>query len=492
MRKPIDLQMKLGEKSISEIQFDPRSRDEIPELLRGLQSLYVDREMRAKLFEALSGLVPADVDPDKGRKGMNPWNIFVLGTLRLNCNWDYDKLLEIANNHVRVRQMLCHGIADEDYRYKLQTLHDNVSLFTPEVADRINRIVVEFGHEIVGKKEDGKLNGSCDSYVVETDVHFPTDIGILFDAVRVMITLIADICGNLGLSDWRQGRYHIRKAKKFYRRARRLKKSASRNEEKKAERERLIIDAHLEYIELARGYVDKVRETLFSIQSSDIITSLKIKKVEDAIAHCERQTDQIRRRVADGESIPHREKVFSIFEEHTEWISKGKAGTPVELGLKVCIVKDQYDFILHHRVMQQETDDKIAVSIVEETQTRFPDFGSCSFDKGFHSPDNQEKLADLLDKVFLPRKGRLSAINREIEDSEEFKRAKRKHSAVESSINALENHGLDRCPDHGINGFKRYVALAVVARNIQILGNLLQKKEVKKLLGEKKRKQKAA
>ena len=300
----------LGEKSISEIQFDPQSRDEIPKLLRGLQALYVDREIRAKLFEALSGLVPDNVDPDKGRKGMNLWNIFVLGTLRLNCNWDYDKLLEIANNHVRVRQMLRHGIADGDYRYKLQTLHDNVSLFTPEFADRINRIVVEFGHEIVGKKEDGKLRGSCDSYVVETDVHFPADIGILFDAIRVMIASIMKICENFGLSDWRQGQYHIRKAKKFYRRTQRLKRSASKNEEKKAERKRLIIDAHLEYIELARGYVDKVRETLVSIHSNDIIISLRIKKVEDAIAHCERQVDQIRRRVANGESIPHHEKVF--------------------------------------------------------------------------------------------------------------------------------------------------------------------------------------
>ena len=98
----------------------------------------------------------------------------------------------------------------------------------------------------------------------------------------------------------------------------------------------------------------------------------------------------------------------------------------------------------------------------------------------------------MLDKVYLPRKGRLSAINKEIEQSEEFKCARRKHSAVESSIGALVNHGLDRCPDHGIHGFKRYVALAVVARNIQIIGNLLQQKEVKTLQRQKVKKLKAA
>lgn len=68
-----------------------------------------------------------------------------------------------------------------------------------------------------------------------------------------------------------------------------------------------------------------------------------------------------------------------------------------------------------------------------------------------------------------------------IKFAEEFKEARRKHSAIESSINALENHGLDRCLDHGIHGFKRYVGLAVLARNIQILGNILQQKQLQRM-----------
>ena len=80
----------------------------------------------------------------------------------------------------------------------------------------------------------------------------------------------------------------------------------------------------------------------------------------------------------------------------------------------------------------------------------------------------------------MPKKGRLSAQDQTIEKSEEFVEARRKHSAVESSINALENHGLDRCLDHGLHGFKRYVALSVLARNLQILGHLIQQKELKR------------
>jgi hypothetical protein len=235
------------------------------------------------------------------------------------------------------------------------------------------------------------------------------------------------------------------------------------------------------YVELADSIVERAKETVSSIESTNLMVHLRIKEIQKYIAHAERQMDQIRRRVVEGETIPHHEKIFSLFEEHTEWINKGKAGISQELGLKVCIVKDQYGYILHHRVMQKETDDQIAVPIIRETKERFPQLTSCSFDKGFHSPENQEQLRGILDQVILPRKGKLSAINKEIEDSEAFRQARRKHSAVESSINALENHGLDRCLDHGIEGFKRYVALAVVARNIQIMGHVLQQKKLKRL-----------
>ena len=130
--------------------------------------------------------------------------------------------------------------------------------------------------------------------------------------------------------------------------------------------------------------------------------------------------------------------------------------------------------------MEQLTDEKLAVAMVRGAKDRFPNLAGCSFDKGFYSPDNKGDLGKILDYVILPKKGRLSVKDKEIEHSEEFVKSRRKHSAVESSINALENHGLDRCLDHGLHGFKRYVALSVLARNIQILGHLLQQKELKR------------
>ncbi len=492
MRKVIESQMTIGEVSIADIKFDLRSRAEIPKLLIGLQEIYCDLPVREKVFEALKDLVPAKVNPDIGRRGMNLWTILVLGLLRLNCNWNFDKLTEIADNHITLRLMSGHSLSGKLFRYALQTVKDNIVLFTPEILDEINQIVVKHGHKIIGKIPEAELSGSCDSFPVETDVHFPTDINLLLDALGKIIFLIMGLCKLHHITVWRKGMFNFRKIKRLFTLIRRMKHSTSKNAEKKEERNQLIIEAHQLYPDLAQAIADKAKEALIIINSAgvNIITQSKIDVIYGYITHAERQIDQIRRRVINGETIPHHEKVFSIFEVHTKWICKGKAGVPQELGMNVCIVKDQFGFILHHRVMENESDVLIAVPIVQETKERFENFNCCSFDKGFHSPDNQKKLAEILETVVLPRKGRLSAINREVENSEEFRAAKRKHSAVESSINALENHGLDRCPDHGLSGFKRYVGLAVLARNIQNLGHAIQQKKLRNLQRLEKRQRK--
>ena len=141
--------------------------------------------------------------------------------------------------------------------------------------------------------------------------------------------------------------------------------------------------------------------------------------------------------------------------------------------------------------MEKQTDDQVAISAVQETQDRFPNFRVCSFDKGYHSPSNQKELAELLDMVVLPKKGKQGKKDRERELSEEFVAARKKHSAVESGINALEVHGLDKCPDHGMEGFKRYISMAVLARNLQKLGAEIQKRdreEEKQIEGRRRKK----
>jgi hypothetical protein len=323
--------------------------------------------------------------------------------------------------------------------------------------------------------------GRCDSFVLETDVHYPTDINLLFDAVRKMIQIATMISQDLGMTLWRQHDFNIRSFKKLFRTAQKLKHSTSKDEKKKAEKKQLIIAAHINYIESAEAFVKTANFTIELVASNDPVCLARIEELKTYIDHANRQIDQIRRRVVKGEKIPHNEKVFSLFEPHTEWISKGKAGVPQELGLRVCILEDQYGLILHHQVMEKETDDKVAVAMVDAAQSKFPNLKGCSFDKGFYSPENKKTLKKNLTLLVLPKKGKRNKAEFAEETAEEFRKSKRKHSAVESAINGLENHGLDRCPDHGIHGFKRYVSLSVLARNLQIIGHHIQQKELKRI-----------
>jgi hypothetical protein len=152
MRKAMKDQLEFGEVAIPSIQFNMKSRDDIVQILLGLQHLYADPNCREELFDLLKKLMPAEISPDHGRPGMHLWKILVLGTLRLNLNCDYDRIHDLANNHIKIRQMLGHGSFGDQPDYGLQTIKDNVSLFTPEILDQINQVVVKAGHQLVKKK----------------------------------------------------------------------------------------------------------------------------------------------------------------------------------------------------------------------------------------------------------------------------------------------------------------------------------------------------
>lgn len=151
MRVVQNPQMHIGEVDVSQIALDLKSRDDIPQILRGLQHLYRDQVKRDKLFQLLESEMAPQIDKKTGRPGMTLWSIFVCGVLRLDLNIDYDRLQELVNQHRSIREMLGHGLFDlESYHY--QTLKDNVALFTPALLDKINQIVVAAGHELVKKK----------------------------------------------------------------------------------------------------------------------------------------------------------------------------------------------------------------------------------------------------------------------------------------------------------------------------------------------------
>ena len=485
-----NVQMALGQIDISEIKISLKSRDDIPTILRGLQYIYSTENIKEKVFQLLESRIAPNIDKNTGRPGMELWKIFVMGVLRLDLNCDYDRLHELVNQHRTIREILGHAHGFDDYEYGLQTIRDNVRLLTSELLADINKVVVDAGHDLVSKNKNAELSGRCDSFVFETDIHYPTDINLLYDAVRKVIESIASLAEKHGMSCWRQSKYNIRHIKSLMRSAQGKKRISAKSEDQKEKIKKDMIDAHQVYVDIAQKYLNKAQNTVKLLEISQNLSltdAAVIKSISDFTAHADRQMSQIVRRVVMGESIPHNEKVFSVFEPHTEWVSKGKVGVPVEFGIRVCILEDQHQFILHHRIMQNETDDKVAVPMIQDARKLFPNLNRCSFDKGFHSKENQEALSQELDVVALPRKGKLSQKAKTIESSKEFVKAHKNHSAVESAINALEIHGLDKCLDSGIDGYTRYVSLAIVTRNIHRIGDILKQKELKKIARRKAR-----
>jgi len=473
-------QLVLGQIPIEAIELDASSRDDIPKILAGLKHVQQDEESR----EAILGLIARDFAKtaalDNGAPGMDLWQVFVLGAFRLGLGCDYDRLSELADHHDTLRQMLGHGPFDTDKRYPVRTLGQNLSRLQPDTLQMINWVIVRAAHEVLGVDQDVPLQGRCDSSVVKTDVHYPTDANLLVDAIRKILYLggrAAAEVGPLPLPGWREYHANFLKFRRLYHFAIKLKRSNSDDAAKKEAREQQIRDAYLALLNVAERHIGLAEASLAAIGANDPIAAQEIKVF---IAHAKRQVEQVRTRVIRDETVPHAEKLFSLFETYTEWVVKGKAGVPVELGVRCAFLEDQFGLILNYRVMHGLTDEKITVDFSQETQILFPNLRAISFDKGFYSPDNRNQLDKHFDQVTLPKKGSLSQADQERESSEAFVNARTQHPAIESAIHALQVHGLERCRDRGIEGFDRYIAWGVVGFNLHKLGAILLERERRK------------
>jgi len=270
----------------------------------------------------------------------------------------------------------------------------------------------------------------------------------------------------------------IRKAKTQLLILQRMRRSTSKDESKQAQKDLERQKKCNEYLQHGMSLIAKASQFVTYLNDNNILEPCdSTQQIEYYIEYARLFNDQITRRVLKGEKIASSEKVFSIFEPHTEWIVKGKAGVRQELGLRVCMVTDQYGFTLAHKVMEKVSDAEVCVDMVKEAKEKFPQVYSCSFDKGFWSKENKTDLEEILNAVAIRKKGRPSAAEREHYNSDEFKKADKGHSAVEAAFSAYDNHGLDKCPDKSLPGFKRYVALGVLGRNLQHLGAVIIKQE---------------
>lgn len=468
MRKRFEEQFSLGVIPISEVKIRTKSRDEMPPLLVGLQTIFVTAELNEAVFELLESVICKDKKAT-GRQGMDLWHILVLGLVRHACNTNWDKLHHYANNDMTMRNIM--GLHNNEFaegfcEFEYQTILDNVSLLDTDTIDKINALVVEYGLKLFKKKEAEVLALKTDSFVVETNIHFPTDLNLLNDSVRKVLNRITYLMAKdkISLQGWRKTKFIIKDFKRLLRST-----SWAVFKGKKEDYKKMMVHT---YLDKAKYIECKLLKVLEDCQDEEL------KKYTDYVTLF---INQIDRRLLKGETIPSEEKVYSIFEEHTEWISKGKR-TP-ELGNLMMITTNQYHLIMDYKIMYKEKDASQIPSLLKRLHIAYPNqrIDSISTDKGFWSKANFESCVNAgIKQVVMPKKGKCNKVEYEREHTKTFIKLRNKHSAVESNINMLEHRGLNRCMDKGKPHFERYVALSVLAYNLHLVGKEIIKQQLEK------------
>jgi transposase, IS5 family len=479
MRKAFDRQRRLDCPSVTNVALNLHCRNETIPILRGLQHIYGTPKVRDTILGAIARDVNGTSSAKHGRPGLSYWEILVLAAARLGCGYDYDQLQDLAENHRALRQVM--GIGDwqsgekDKKRFDWRRIESNVNLLRPETIERINQAIIEEGHRL---EPQAAQTVRGDSFVVETNIHYPTDSRLIVDGLRKVLSLAVMLADLFGLCGWRQHKHLYRKARKL---ARQIDRIAARKGAGYQERLKQPYRELLEVADVLLTRAETHRETVRQYGTGGGVEALTLDKdLETFLQRTRLVCDLARRRVLQDETISNHEKLFSIFETHTQLYKRGKAAEPIQFGRLVLVFEDGAGFITHHHLLPRDKGDRDVV--VAQTRTAKKRHGGKirrgSFDRGFHSPQIQEALAKILEHPCVPMPGSTQAAEQERTASVEFRQARQSHPGIESAIGALQSaNGLKRCRDRTEKGFARYIGLGVLGRNLHVLGKLLIARE---------------
>lgn len=305
-----------------------------------------------------------------------------------------------------------------------------------------------------------------DTTAYETNIHYPTDSSLLWDSYRTSARLMKDVSDEMrqiGLTH----RFHTKKVRK-------LALYISRNSGKKEKGvQQKIKSTYRKLIERARWIVS-VGEVATKLLSGG---NLKAMAVAAELKHYlpieKKIIKQAERRIIMGEQVPSAEKVYSLFEEHTELIKRGKAGKPIEFGHKVLLAETGEKFIIHYETMPQQRADK---ELIEESLNAHDKvFGSrpdvLAGDKGFYESREQiQRLSKKIETVSICKKGRRTTEEDQRENTEEFKAGQRFRAGIEGTISVLKRaFKLSKCLFKGFKNFASSVGCAVFCHNLVML-----------------------
>ena len=386
---------------------------------------------------------------NKGAKGMTADQVLRAAMVMILYGFTYEDLAFHISDSEVLRHFCRIGFGDKGF--KKSALNANIKRISPETWEAINRDLVGHANE-EGVEKGREVRVDCT--VVETNIHAPKDSVQLWDCVRVLVRLLYMAKTFLGATFIFTD--HESRAK---RRMVGIQNSRNDNERK---------PKYLDLLKVTRKVVGCAISALTLLEKcSDMRALGLILDLKHYISLTERVINQTERRVINGEQVPATEKVFSIFEEHTDIIVKDKREQ--HYGHKICLTGGASNLILDCKILEGNPADATLVKEMIERQRAI--YGrpplKAAFDGGFASKENLEIAlkAGVKDVCFSKKRGL------EVEDmcrSEYvYNRLRRFRAGIESGISWLKRtFGLTRCTWKGFESFKSYVMSAIVGANL--------------------------
>jgi transposase, IS5 family len=406
--------------------------------------------------------------PETGRRGLTPSQTLRSLVLMRVKNWDYRELRERIADGITLRQFTdfhCQKVPT------CKAFNRAFNRLTPQTLQTINQQVVKAAVDL--GLEDGKLL-RVDTTVVQTDIHHPTDNTLLWDVVRVITRLVA------GLAEAAQQRFRgfhnrTRAARRRMQEIQRL--TPKERLERQTKKYRQLLRIAVEVVQSARKVLERTRKTRGG--------NLLRQEIERFCKLGDRVIDQASRRVLQGKQVPNEEKIFSIFEAHTDLIKRGKVQTPVEFGHKVFLAESAQGLVTEYKVLEGNPPDEQHVEAsLEHHQENFGHAPQLyTADRGFHSEQNEQVCKGAgVKKVCLPQRGgKKTARRTAYEKSPDFKKGQRFRAGIEGTISVLfRGRGMKRCLAEGRERFEVLVGAAVLANNLMRIAQLLDERSARK------------
>jgi transposase, IS5 family len=337
----------------------------------------------------------------------------------------------------------------------------------PETLHALNDRVVELAQQAkVTKGRKLRLDATC----VQTEIHHPTDSGLLVDSVRVLSRLVKRAKGLVGeqvRSAEQPCRSRVRSAKRV---AQQLHRQLRRKgEDKEAEQQQ----RYQKLVEIAEHMVQQASGVVAALGQQTERQAKRLRTQVEALLPLVKQViAQTRRRVLEGKNVPAEQKVLSLFEPHTRAIPRHKGGALVEFGRHVILDEVEGGIVTRYQILEHPNEHGQAIEAVAHHVALFDHPpGTVAGDRGVHSPETEAILKEAgVKRVAIPASGKPSEERRALEHTRRGLRGYRWRAGIEGRIASLRrDYGWRMCRYHGQDGMERWLGLGVMASNLRHL-----------------------